>query len=77
MEKSTSPKFGTRSYDIHGIIGGTDEESLDIVVRELKLMEKDFSNKTKFKALAFSLPENKAKQIKYLENRIEGLKKFL
>ncbi|OUR97970.1 hypothetical protein A9Q86_15395 [Flavobacteriales bacterium 33_180_T64] len=77
MEKSTTPKFDARSYDIHGIVGETDDESLQIMVREVKLVEKEFSNKTKFKALAFVLPENKAKQIKYLESRVEGLKKLL
>lgn len=77
MEKSTTPKFDVRSYDIHGIVGETDDESLQIMVREVKLVEKEFSNKTKFKTLAFVLPENKAKQIKYLESRVEGLKKYL
>lgn len=77
MEKSKSPKFAPSSYDVHGIVGKTDEESLQIIVKELKLMEKEFSNKTPYKPLAFLLPENKAKQIKYLEDRIESLNKFL
>ncbi len=77
MEKSKAPKFESRSYDIHGIVGKTDDESLEIIIRELKLIEKDFSNKMRFKPLAFTLPDNKAKQIKYLESRIEGLKKIL
>ena len=77
MEKSKTTKFDARSYDIHGVIGKTDDESLQIIVREVKLIEKEFSNKTKFTSLAFALPKNKAKQITYLESRIEGLKKFL
>ncbi len=77
MEKSKATKFEARSYDIHGIVGESDDESLQIIVKEVKLIEKDFSSKTKFKPIAFVLPENKAKQIKYLESRIEGLKKFL
>lgn len=77
MEKSKTTKFDARSYDIHGIVGETDNESLQIIVREVKLMEREFANKTKFNLLAFALPDNKAKQITYLESRIEGLKKFL
>ncbi len=77
MEKSKRPKFETRSFDIHGIVGKSDDESLRIIIKELKLMETEFSNKTKFKSLVFKLPDNKAKQITYLESRIEGLKKFL
>lgn len=77
MEKSKTTKFDARSYDIHGIVGKTDDESLQIIVRELKLMEKEFSSKTKFTPLVFALPTNKAKQIAYIENRIQGLKKFL
>jgi len=77
MEKSKTTKFDARSYDIHGVVGETDDESLQIIVKEVKLMEKEFSNKTKFKPLAFVLPESKAKQVTYLQARIEGLKKFL
>lgn len=77
MEASKTPKFEERSFDIHDIVGETDEESLGIIIREVKLMENDFSNKTSFRPLIFSLPENKAKQVKYLENRIAVLKGFL
>lgn len=77
MEASKSPRFDAHSYDIHGIVGKTDDESLQIIVREVKLIEKEFSNKTKFKPLAFALPENKAKQIIYLEDRLNSIKKFL
>ncbi|MEX0275570.1 MAG: hypothetical protein AB3N16_14450 [Flavobacteriaceae bacterium] len=77
MEKSKTPKFDERSYDIHDIVGETDDESLQIIVREVQLMEKEFSLKTQFRPLAFTLPENKAKQVKYLEKRLETLKQFL
>lgn len=32
MEKSTTPRFDASSYDIHGIVGETDDESLQIIV---------------------------------------------
>ncbi len=77
MEKSSSPRFTSRSYDIHDIIGESDEESLEIIIREVQLIEKEFSGKTNFKLTALSLPKNKAKQITYLEKRLEMLKRFL
>lgn len=76
MEKSNTI-FDARAYDIHGIVGKTDDESLEIIVREIKIIEKEFSNKTNFKLVALSLPESKAQQIAYLENRLHTLKKFL
>ncbi len=77
MEKSKAPKFDARSYDIHDIVGNTDTESLEILIREIKLMEKEFSHKTSFQSSAFAIPENKAKQIQYLQERLSALNKFL
>lgn len=77
MEKSNSPKFNSRSYDIHGIVGDSDEESLQIIIREVQLIEKEFSNKTNFKPLKFTLPKSKAKQISYLNNRLSEVQTFL
>ncbi len=77
MENSSFPKFEARSYDIHGIVGENDDESLKIIVDELKIMEKDFSVKTTYSPVSFDLPKTKAKQIAYLENRIDILKKNL
>ncbi|MEO1030738.1 MAG: hypothetical protein AAFX55_05005 [Bacteroidota bacterium] len=77
METSTSPKFEARSYDIHNIVGESDEESLKIIIRELKVMETEVAHKTDFEPLKFALPENKAKQISYLENRLKTIEVFL
>ena len=77
MEKSVLPSFDARSYDIHGIVGETDEESLEIIVKEVKIVEKEISEKLNQKLAVFQLPENKAKQIRYLSNRIKGLKALL
>lgn len=77
MEKSVVHTFDTRSYDIHGIIGKTDDESLDIIIMEVKIVEKEIAEKLNKKLAVFQLPENKAKQIQYLTNRIKGLRALL
>ncbi len=77
MEKSTNPKFEARSYDIHGIVGESDDESLKIIANEVRLVEAAFATKLKHKPLKFDLPENKARQVQYLNARIEGLKQLL
>ncbi len=74
MEKSLVPSFDVRSYDIHGIVGETDDESLDIIIKEVRIVEKEMSEKLNHNLATFHLPENKAKQIQYLNNRIKGLK---
>jgi hypothetical protein len=77
MEKSKSPSFEERSYDIHGIVGESDDESLEIIVSEVKLIEDAFAQKLNHKSSEFALPENKAQQVKYLNVRIDELKKLL
>ncbi|MDY8134346.1 hypothetical protein [Aquimarina sp. 2201CG5-10] len=77
MEKSKKINFEARSYDIHGIVGKTDEESLVIITKEVKIVEQAFSEKLNYKTPEFILPESKAKQVVYLTNRIEALKKLL
>ena len=77
MEKSSQPVFDARSYDIHGIVGESDDESLEIIVREVQLIENAFIEKLNHQASEFSLPENKAKQVQYLSTRIDALKKLL
>ncbi len=77
MEKSSKPAFDPRSYDIHDIIGETDEESLAIMVREVKLIETVFTEKLNHQFSDFTLPKSKAKQVKYLSVRIQDLQKLL
>ena len=77
MEQSEDPSFDERSYDIHGIIGDSDDESLKIIADEVKLIEGAFSEKLNHEPSTFALPANKAKQVQYLSARIEGLKKLL
>ena len=77
MEKSTQPTFDARSYDIHRIVGQSDDESLQIIIKEVKLIERAFAEKLNHNVSPFRLPNNKAKQISYLSNRIEDLQKIL
>jgi len=77
MEQSKSPSFDEKSYDIHGIIGDSDEESLEIIVKQVQLVEEAFVEKLNHQPTAFALPDNKAKQISYLNTRIESLQKLL
>lgn len=77
IEKSQKPSFNARSYDIHNIIGETDDESLQIILKEVKIIETAFTEKLKYKATALAFPKNKAKQVSYLSDRIKGLKKTL
>lgn len=77
MEKSTGKDFNARSYDITNLAGESDEESLAIIAREVQLIENEFSKKLNRTFEAFTLPANKAKQVKYLVNRIEELQKLL
>lgn len=77
MEKSVVPSFASHAYDIHGIVGKTDDESLEIIINEVKIVEEEMVAKLNHKPSPFQLPENKAKQIQYLTNRIKGLKALL
>ena len=77
MENSESPAFDEKAYDIHGIVGESDEESLEIIVEAVKVVEDAFAQKMNHQVAALQLPANKAKQVEYLNKRIEGLKKLL
>lgn len=77
LEKSETVEFNPRSYDIHDIIGNTDDESLEIIVNEVKIVEEELVNKLNQQFASFELPDNKAKQIQYLNSRIESLQEAL
>ncbi len=77
MEKSKTTDFEARSYDIHGIVGESDDESLQIIVDEVKIIEASFAKNLNHQSPKFILPENKAKQVQYLSARINKLKKVL
>ena len=77
METSKDPSFAERSYDINGIIGNTDAESIEIIINEVKIIEDEFAEKLNYEATAFELPDNKAKQIDFLSTRIQTLKKLI
>lgn len=77
MEKSTKITFEKSTYDIHGIVGETDDESLEIIVKEVQSLESLFSQKFSTSFSKFTLPESKAKQVAYLSDRITGLQGLL
>ena len=77
MEQSKTPTFDERSYDIHGIIGDSDDESLEIIINEIKLIEDAFAEKLEYKTNGFELPSNKAKQIDFISERINTLKQLI
>ena len=77
MELSTEPVFDARTYDIHGIVGETDEQSLQLIVDEVKLIEKYFNDHLSKRVGKFKLPKNKAKQVAYVDDRIDQLKGLL
>ena len=77
MEKSKKLAFDARSYDIHGIVGETDDESLQIILKEVEIIETAFAEKLNYKVVVLALPDNKAKQVSYLSDRINTLKKTL
>lgn len=77
MEKTKKVSFDAKSYDIHGIVGDSDSESLQIIIKEVKVVEKAFAQKLNYKTPQFILPENKAKQVQYLNTRIDKLQGLL
>ena len=77
MESYEKIEFPQRSYDIHGIIGKTDDESLEIIEREVKIVEAQFVEKFNLNLATSDMPENKAKKVKYLSERIELFKNTL
>lgn len=77
MENSTNPKFDKESFDIHGIVGETDDESLNILVDQIQALEVVFAEQLNHTSSLFELPENKAKQVQYLSARIDELNSLL
>lgn len=76
MESSTTPTFDPKTYDIHGIVGGSDDESLEIIVEHLRLVENALSDKLEFEPAAWVMPDNRAKQVAYLGSRMQELKQL-
>lgn len=77
METYKKVEFPERTYSVHGIVGETDEESLEIISTEVKLMETKFVEAFKLDIDEFAVPENKAKQVQYLAQRIDTFQKAL
>ncbi|MEM7381461.1 MAG: hypothetical protein AAF361_09745 [Bacteroidota bacterium] len=77
MENHSNINFNPRSYDIHGIIGETDDESLQIIKKEIEIIERELIQKLKMQFTELEYPENKAKQVSLLRTKLTDLAKLL
>ena len=73
MKLSSSTEFSPRSYDQENIVGQTDDESLAIIIKEVKLIEGEFYSKLGTSFQEFELPNGKAKQARYVKKRLDYL----
>lgn len=76
MEQSGVSDFKSET-DNGQLIGKTDDESLQIIAEQVQLIEATFVKTLNHQPNPFILPDNKAKQVKYLSSRIETLQQLL
>ena len=77
MEASKSPKFEKRSNTTGDAMADSDDQRLETIIKEIRRIEEEVSSKTNYKPSAFLLPKNKAQRVRYLDQRIESIKKYL
>ena len=77
LEQSEDPVFDSKTYNVHGIVGDSDEESIRILKDEVLIIEEAFVDLSLYNPGSFNLPENKAHQVEYLKDRIDDLHKAL
>jgi len=77
LETYTTVDFEERTYSVHALVGETDEESLQIITKEVQLIEDAFSENLNETLASFELPEQKAKKVQYLQARIQHLQGLL
>lgn len=77
LEVSVIHTFDERTYSVHGLLGETDEESLQIITKEVKIIENAFSKLMDTQFPAIDAAENKAKTVQALKLRIEQLQGLL
>ncbi len=77
MEKYEEIKFPERTYSIHGIVGDSDEESLEIITKEVKLIETEFAELFDLDLEALNESDNKAQLVSALSKRIEQFHQVL
>ena len=77
MEQSLNPKFSPRSYDVHGIVGNSDDQSLQLIATEVDIIEAEFVDKTPYTTALVMPKSNKAKQLQHLKKTIANLHKAL
>ena len=77
LETYETVDFEERIYSVHALVGETDEESLQIITKEVQLIERAFTENLNETLVSFELPEQKAKQVQYLQTRIQQLRQLL
>ena len=77
MEKHKTIKFSPRSYDIHGIVGQTDDESLQIIKDEIEVLQKELAQMLGVDFTPMQYPRSKAKQVAFLKARLKQLEESL
>ncbi|UOY08357.1 hypothetical protein L0P88_07315 [Muricauda sp. SCSIO 64092] len=77
MEKHGTINFNPRSYDIHDIVGETDDQSLRIIKNEIEIIEKELIQKLNAQFPDNEFPTNKAKQVTALRAKLSILEKAL
>lgn len=77
MERHSTINFNPRSYDVHGIVGETDDQSLLIIKNEIEIIEKELIQKLNVQFPDNEFPTNKAKQVAALRAKLSILGKAL
>ncbi len=77
METYKPHKFSNNAITMHGIVGESDEESLDIIYKHLMNMESEIYPSKKQKLPKKLQPKSKADRVKLLDQRITEASKLL
>lgn len=77
MEVSVTHAFEERTYSVHRLLGKTDEESLQIIAEEVKIIENAFLKAMDADFPVITATENRAKMVQALKLRIEQLVQLL
>ncbi len=77
MENHPKYQFTNEAITVHDIVGETDDESLMIVSKHVTVIQSEILDQSKQKLPVIKDSENKAIQVKQLNNRIADLSQIL
>lgn len=77
MENYNAFEFSNKAITVHGIVGETDNESLDIISNHLTVIELEIYSLIKQEIPKVEPAKNKAVQVKQLGDRISTISEFL